>query len=372
MDLDLSSIRQLAADEGIDDDTLSDALQEALLQAYFKTPGAAKHARVELDHRAGTFTVWVQDEVPQESTEEDPHPAPKLGDEYDDTPRNFGRQAAYTARQVIQQLFRQVEDEKVFGAFSGRKGKLITGIIQQDRRDANNVHIKVGGIEALLPRREQVPGEEYRHGERLRVYVVSVSRGLRGPEIIVSRSHPELVRLLFEREVPELVSGAVSIMGIAREAGARSKVAVRANANGVNPKGALIGPGGSRVRAVMENLGGEKIDIVDYSSDPAAFIASALSPAHVASVQVLSRKGKAAVAFVPDSQLSLAIGKEGQNARLAAKLTGWRIGVESQEQHEAALVRRKAALAAREETVGGTVVASSEEGVVAEKRTNEE
>ena len=191
----------------------------------------------------------------------------------------------------------------------------------------------VSGYEALLPRREQVPGERYRHGERIRVYVVNVARGLKGPEIVVSRSHPELVRRLFEREVPELVSGAVSIMAIAREAGARTKIAVRANTEGVNPKGALIGPGGARVRAVMENLGPEKIDIVDWSADPAKFVAAALSPAVATGVQVISEKNKTAIAFIHDDQLSLAIGKEGQNARLAAKLTGWKIGIESAEAH---------------------------------------
>jgi N utilization substance protein A len=203
--------------------------------------------------------------------------------------------------------------------------------------DTNNVHVSVGEVEALLPRREQVPGERYKHGERLRVYVVNVARGLKGPEIIVSRSHPELVRRLFEREVPELVSGAVSIMAIAREAGARSKIAVRANADGVNPKGALIGPGGARVRAVMENLGPEKIDIVDWSADPAKFVAAALSPAVATEVNVISEKNKTAIAFIHDDQLSLAIGKEGQNARLSAKLTGWKIGIESAEAHAKAL-----------------------------------
>ena len=198
------------------------------------------------------------------------------------------------------------------------------------------MHIAVGDVEAILPRREQVPGERYRHGERLRVYVVNVARGLKGPEIIVSRSHPELVRRLFEREVPELNSGAVSIMAIAREAGARTKIAVRANTEGVNPKGALIGPGGARVRAVMENLGPEKIDIVDWSNDPAKFVAAALSPAVATGVKVISEKNKTAIAFIHDDQLSLAIGKEGQNARLAAKLTGWKIGIESAEAHQGA------------------------------------
>ena len=333
MELDLAGMHQLAIEQGIDLEQLDAALEEALRLAYLKTPHAAKHARVELDTRAGTFTVWARKEIPVEPTEDDPHPAPELGEEYDDTPRNFGRLAAATARQVIGQLFRKAEDDKVFGAFSGQKGKLVTGIVQQDASDPTNVHVAIGDVEAILPRREQVPGERYRHGERLRVYVVNVARGVKGPEIVVSRSHPELVRRLFEREVPELVSGAVSIMAIAREAGARTKIAVRANTDGVNPKGALIGPGGARVRAVMENLGPEKIGIVDWSADPAKFVASALSPAVATGVQVISEKNKTAIAFIHDDQLSLAIGKEGQNARLAAKLTGWKIGIESTEAH---------------------------------------
>lgn len=333
MELDLAGMHQLAIEQGIDLEQLDAALEEALRLAYLKTPHAAKHARVELDTRAGTFTVWARKEIPVEPTEDGPHPAPELGEEYDDTPRNFGRLAAATARQVIGQLFRKAEDDKVFGAFSGQKGKLVTGIVQQDASDPTNVHVAIGDVEAILPRREQVPGERYRHGERLRVYVVNVARGVKGPEIVVSRSHPELVRRLFEREVPELVSGAVSIMAIAREAGARTKIAVRANTDGVNPKGALIGPGGARVRAVMENLGPEKIDIVDWSADPAKFVASALSPAVATGVQVISEKNKTAIAFIHDDQLSLAIGKEGQNARLAAKLTGWKIGIESTEAH---------------------------------------
>lgn len=332
MELDLNGIYQLAREQEIDTETVDEALSEALRLAYLKTPHAAKHARVELDPRAGTFTIWAQDEIPQEPTEDDPHPAPKLGEEYDDTPNDFGRLAAATARQVIQQLFRKAEDDKIFGAFSGQRGKLITGVVQQDAKDTANVHVAVGDVEAILPRREQVPGERYRHGERIRVYVVNVSRGLKGPEIIVSRSHPELVRRLFEREVPELVSGAVSIMAIAREAGARTKIAVRANTPGVNPKGALIGPGGSRVRAVMENLGPEKIDIVDWSNDPATFVAAALSPAVVSGVQVISEKNQTAIAFIHDDQLSLAIGKEGQNARLAARLTGYKIDIKSETQ----------------------------------------
>ena len=197
MELDLTGIHKLAAEQGIDPGTLDDALAEALRLAYLKTPHAARHARVELDERSGNFTVWAADEIPVEPTEDNPYPVPKLGEEYDDTPRDFGRLAAATARQVITQLFRRAEDEKVFGAFSGQKGKLITGIIQQDASDPSNVHVAMGDVEAILPRREQVPGERYRHGERIRVYVVNVARGIKGPEIVVSRSHPELVRKLF-------------------------------------------------------------------------------------------------------------------------------------------------------------------------------
>ena len=327
MELDLAGMHQLAAGQGIDPETLDAALSEALRLAYLKTPHAAKHARVELDPRAGSFTVWAQDEIPGEPTEDDPHPAPTLGEEYDDTPHDFGRLAAATARQVISQLFRKAEDDKVFGAFSGQKGKLITGIVQQDVKDTSNVHVAVGDVEALLPRREQVPGERYRHGERIRVYVVNVARGIKGPEIVVSRSHPELVRKLFEREVPELVSGAVSIMAIAREAGARTKMAVWSKDANVNPVSACIGPHGDRVAAVVEKLGGEKIDIVKWSEDVSEFISAALSPAKVVKVELLPGETRSCRVTVPDQQLSLAIGNKGQNARLCARLTGYNIDI---------------------------------------------
>ncbi|BDR52475.1 transcription termination/antitermination protein NusA [Bombiscardovia nodaiensis] len=367
MELDLAEIHQLAAEQGIDAETLDQALQEALRLAYSKTPHASKHARVELDDRAGTMTIWAQDEIPQEPSEDNPHPTPRLGEEYDDTPQNFGRVAAATARGVLDDLFRQAEDKRIFGAFAGQKEHLVTGVVQQDASDPNNVHVSVGDVEAILPRREQVPGERYRHGQRIRVYVVTVSRGFKGPEIVVSRSHPGLVRRLFELEVPELNSGAVSIMGIAREAGARTKIAVKANAKGVNPKGALIGPSGSRVRAVMENLGEEKIDIVDWSDDPAQFIAAALSPATVREVKVVSARNQTAIAYIRDAQLSLAIGKEGQNARLAAKLTGWKIGIESLESHLAKMqaqeqlqAAEKQAKAANEDSASQTAEGASE------------
>lgn len=335
MELNLAEIYQIASTQGIEEDSLNEALSNALLLAYQKTAHSSKHARVVLDKKAGTFTIMARDEIRHEADEEHPHGFIELGEEYDDTPSNFGRVAAATASQVISQLFRKAEDDKIFGSFAGQRGKLVTGVIQQDSKDSNNVHIAIGDVEAILPKREQVPHERYIHGQRLRVYVTQVNRGLRGPEITVSRTHPDLVRRLFEREVPELISGAVSIMGIAREAGARTKIAVKANVEGVNPKGALIGPRGARVRAVVENLGEEKIDIVDWFADPAKFIAAALAPAAVKEVVVVSEAEKTAVVRIPHAQLSLVIGKEGQNARLVAKLTGWRISVEASDKDNA-------------------------------------
>ena len=300
MELDLAGMHQLAIEQGIDLEQLDAALEEALRLAYLKTPHAAKHARVELDTRAGTFTVWARKEIPVEPTEDDPHPAPELGEEYDDTPRNFGRLAAATARQVIGQLFRKAEDDKVFGAFSGQKGKLVTGIVQQDASDPTNVHVAIGDVEAILPRREQVPGERYRHGERLRVYVVNVARGVKGPEIVVSRSHPELVRRLFEREVPELVSGAVDHGHRPRGRCPHQDRRPRPTPMASTPRAALIGPRRrSCARRHGRNLGPEKIDIVDWSADPAKFVASALSPAVATGVQVISEKNKTAMRLHP-------------------------------------------------------------------------
>ncbi|MDR2722136.1 MAG: transcription termination factor NusA, partial [Cellulomonadaceae bacterium] len=248
--------------------------------------------------------------------------------EFDDTPDDFGRIAAATARQVIMQRLRDAEDDKVLGAFKGKEGEVLSGIIQQGR-DPRVVMVDVGGTEAVLPPHEQVPGEVYKHGERIRAYVVDVSSGPKGPQVTLSRTHPGLVRKLFEFEVPEVADGQVEIIAIARESGQRSKIAVRTKVPGLNPKGACIGPMGARVRAVMNELGGEKIDIIDHSDDPGTFVSNALSPARVQSVTVLDEETKAIRVVVPDYQLSLAIGKEGQNARLAAKLTGWRIDIRS-------------------------------------------
>lgn len=314
MDIDMSALRLLEREKEISLDVLVGAIEQALLSAYHHTPGAKTHARVEVDRRTGHVTVWAQDA--------------ESGQEYDDTPSGFGRIATATARQVIVQRLRDVEDDQVLGVFRGREGEIVAGVVQQGR-DPRTVLVDIGGVEAVLPAHEQVPTETYQHGERLRAYVLDVGRGPKGPAITLSRTHPNLVRKLFALEVPEVADGSVEIAAIAREAGHRTKIAVRSTVPGLGAKGACIGPMGSRVRAVMAELRGEKIDIVDYNEDPAAFVASALSPARVTSVEVVDAEARAARVVVPDYQLSLAIGKEGQNARLAARLTGWRIDIHS-------------------------------------------
>jgi N utilization substance protein A len=255
--------------------------------------------------------------------------------EWDDTPEGFGRVAATTARQVMLQRFRDAENERVFGEFSAREGDIVGGVVQRDAREnaRGNVVVRLGsetkGSEGMIRPAEQVPGESYEHGERLRCYVVGVTRGMREPRIELSRTHPNLVRKLFSLEVPEIAEGSVEIVAVAREAGHRSKIAVRSKVPGLNAKGACIGPMGQRVRNVMSELSGEKIDIIDHDEDPSRFVANALSPAKVVSVTVVDAAARAARVVVPDFQLSLAIGKEGQNARLAARLTGWRIDIRS-------------------------------------------
>lgn len=317
MDIDLANLRILEREKEIPFDVLVSAIESALLMAYEKTEGAHPHARVEMDRKTGHCVVWARDIDDHGETVH----------EWDDTPTGFGRIAASTARQVIMQRLREVEDQAILGDFQGREGELVSGVIQQSS-DRNMIHIDFGTVEGVLPPSEQVPGEVYKHGERLRVWVVSAKRGMKGPAIHVSRSHPNLVRKLFALEVPEVADGTVEISSLAREAGHRTKMAVRATSPGVNAKGACIGPMGQRVRAVMAELRGEKIDIVDFSEKPEEFIAQALSPARVTSVRVLDPIAKIARVIVPDYQLSLAIGKEGQNARLAAKLTTWKIDIQ--------------------------------------------
>ncbi|HSV37411.1 MAG TPA: transcription termination factor NusA [Nocardioidaceae bacterium] len=320
MDIDLSLLRALEREKEISFDILVDAIEQALLVAYHKTPAPNPKARVVLDRKSGHVTVLAS-EVDDEG---------ETIAEYDDTPEGFGRIAATTAKQIILQRLRDAEDDVKFGEFSGKEGDIVSGIIQQGR-DPQDVLVDLGKLEAMLPGAERVPGEHYEHGIRIKCLVVSVRRGMRGPQVMLSRSHPNLVKKLFALEVPEIADGTVEICAIAREAGHRTKIAVRSHVPGVNAKGSCIGPMGQRVRNVMNELHGEKIDIVDWSDDPAELVAHALSPARVSSVEVVDLEARSARVIVPDYQLSLAIGKEGQNARLAARLTGWRIDIRSDE-----------------------------------------
>src|SRR6476619_566262 len=332
MNVDITALRAVEKEKGIELGSLIDTLETALLTAYRHTQGQAGHARVEIDRKTGEIRVWAQETATtSESSQE-------VVREWDDTPEDFGRIAATTARQWFLQRLRDVDNERTFGDFAGREQDLITGTVSSDAKvNARGlVVVSLGDVEGIIPAAEQVPGESYIHGQRLRCYVVSVSRGLRGPQITLSRTHPNLVRKLFALEVPEIADGSVEITAVAREAGHRSKIAVVSRASGVNAKGACIGPMGQRVRNVMSELHGEKIDIVDWSEDPAELGAHALSPARVTSVEIVDLAARSARVVVPDFQLSLAIGKEGQNARLAARLNGWRIDIRSDEAPETA------------------------------------
>jgi N utilization substance protein A len=326
--IDMAALRSLEREKDISFDLVVQAIETALLTAYRHSEGAQAHARAELDRKTGEVAILAQ-EVDDDGN---------VIREYDDTPEGFGRIAASTAKQVILQRLREAESELSFGEYAGREGDVVSGFVQQagQRPGAapnRNVMVKLGShedaIEAVLPPAEQVPGEVYEHGMRLKCRVISVTRGQRGAQITVSRTHPDLVRGLFALEAPEIADGSVEIVALAREAGHRTKIAVRSKVPGLNPKGACIGPMGSRVRNVTTELHGEKIDIVDWSEDPARFVASALSPSRVSSVEVVDAVTRSARVVVPDYQLSLAIGKEGQNARLAARLTGWRIDIHS-------------------------------------------
>ena len=323
MNIDMAALHAIEIDRGISVDELLETIKSALLTAYRHTDGHQPDARIEIDRKSGSVQV-----VARETDDEG-----NLISEWDDTPEGFGRVAATTARQVMLQRFRDAENERVYGEFSAREGDIVAGVVQRDAREnaRGNVVVRLGsetkGSDGMIRPAEQVPGESYEHGQRLRCYVVGVTRGTREPRIELSRTHPNLVRKLFSLEVPEIAEGSVEIVAVAREAGHRSKIAVRSKVSGLNAKGACIGPMGQRVRNVMSELSGEKIDIIDF--DEARFVANALSPAKVVSVTVIDAATRAARVVVPDFQLSLAIGKEGQNARLAARLTGWRIDIRS-------------------------------------------
>jgi N utilization substance protein A len=324
MDIDLSILRMLERESEISFDVLVEAIEQAMLQAYHKTAGAQQRARVVIDRKTGHVNVLVREQ------EEDG----TFSEEYDDTPDGFGRIAATTARQIMLQRLRDAQDDITFGEFAGKEGDIVSGVIQQGR-NPDDVMVDLGKLEAIIPLGERVPGENYQHGTRIKALVVSVRKGMRGPQITLSRTHPNLVKKLFALEVPEIADGTVEIAAIAREAGHRTKIAVKSTVPGVNAKGSCIGPMGSRVRNIMSELHGEKIDIVDWSEDPAEMVAHALSPARVSSVEIVDLAARAARVVVPDFQLSLAIGKEGQNARLAARLTGWRIDIRSDEAPQA-------------------------------------
>jgi len=328
MDIDLSVLKLMESEREIPFDDLVVIIEQAILVAYEKHTGQADHrgmrenpdaprARVEIDKKTGHVVVYIP--IVNEEGE-------KTGEEVD-SPEDFGRIAAHAAKQVINQRLRDIGDDRILGEYRGKDGDIVSGIIAQGP-NPRMIHVNLGEVEAILPPEEQVPGEVYEHGARIRVYVTKVDKGLKGPSITVSRTHPGLVRKLFAMEVPEIHRGLVDITSIAREAGHRTKIAVKALEPGINAKGACIGELGQRVRAVQSELGEEKIDIVDHSDDLAQFVSNALSPAKVTSAFVLDEEARQVRALVPDYQLSLAIGKEGQNARLAAKLTGAKIDIQ--------------------------------------------
>ncbi len=338
----IKAIKQLEEEKGLSKDVLVEAIEAALLSAYKKNFGsAAQNIRIELDRETGeqhVFSVRTIVETVTDPNTEVPlaeaqgwDTESQVGDivEVEVTPKDFGRIAAQTAKQVIVQRIREAERDMVYKEFRDREGDIVTGTVQRVER--RSVYMDLGRIEAVLPPTEQVPREGYRQNDRVKAYVVEVKQGTRGPQIVVSRTHPGLLKRLFEIEVPEIYEGIVEIKAIAREAGARSKVAVLSRDRNVDAVGSCVGPKGSRVQSIVDELRGEKIDIVPWASDPAIFVAGALSPAKVIRVEIADET-KTALVTVPDNQLSLAIGKEGQNARLAAKLTGWRIDIKSESQ----------------------------------------
>ena len=317
MDIDLSVLRGLEREKEIPFKELVEIIEAAILAAYHRSVGNTDKARAVLDQKTGHVQIFATtlDEEGNETGESEA------------TPAGFGRIAAGAAKQVIATRLRELNDEGLFGEFKGKDGDIVAGTIQQGQR-SYMVYVDLGSIEAIMPPEEQVPGEDYAHGKRVRVYVTNVSKGTKGPQVTVSRTHPGLVRKLFAMEVPEIADGVVEIVSVAREAGHRTKIAVRANDPAVNAKGACIGELGQRVRAVQNELNDEKIDIVDFSDDLPSFVAHALSPAKVSDAFLINAEERQVRVLVPDFQLSLAIGKEGQNARLAAKLTGAKIDIQ--------------------------------------------
>ncbi|HSO01588.1 MAG TPA: transcription termination factor NusA, partial [Gaiellaceae bacterium] len=381
----IEHIRGLEREKGIEENTVVEALEDALLAAYKKTPGASRHAVVELDDEGEfrVFSIVIPDDLEarlldeameakldelerlEEETGEKQHTLinqdeleldwdqvpEELIVRADVTPHDFGRIAAMTAKQVIQQRIREAERAMMYEEYIDKQGQVVTGIVQQ-AGDRNNVLVDLGKVEALLPRSEQVDGERYEQGSRIKAVITEVRSGTKGPQVILSRRDPELIKTLFELEVPEIADGLVEIRGVAREPGYRAKIAVESHAQGVDPVGACVGPRGSRVRMVVSELRGEKIDIIPWNTEPARFVAKALSPARVREVYI-DDETKEATVVVPNDQLALAIGKDGLNARLAARLTGWKVDIQSDEEFAQAEAEAAFAGAGEGEGEGG-------------------
>jgi N utilization substance protein A len=349
----IAALRELEREKGIAFQTILAGLEEAMASAY-KSWWKQQHpdledesfgVRASIDPESGDLRVWIQELAETEEGE----PEVVSEKEVEVTDEFKGRIGAQTAKQVIFQKLRDAEREMTYEEFAGREGDVVTGIVQAQERDRRSILLDLGKVEALLPHTEQIPSEQIRHGERVKAYITEVRRGTKGPQVVVSRSHPGLLRKLFEMEVPEIEEGIVEIKEVAREPGHRSKIAVASREPAVDPVGACVGPKGSRVRMVVNELRGEKIDVVPWSADPAQFVANALQPAKVKEV-ITDPTTQTAMVVVPDYQLSLAIGKEGQNARLAARLTGWRIDIKSETQHAEELRAPRTAVPAVEET----------------------
>lgn len=339
----IDALHEIEKEKGISKDIIFDALEAALISSYKKNFGASQNVEVEMDKITGKVRVFstkeVVEEVENEYLEIDLDNAKEIDDKYqigdiakiEITPKDFGRIAAQTAKQVVIQRIKDAERDVIYDEFISRENEIITGVIQ--RISKNNVYIDLGKTEAILPPTEQIEGEEYNQGDRLKLIILEVKKTTKGPQIVLSRSHPSLVTRLFELEVPEISDGIVDVYSISREAGSRTKIAVHSKDPNVDPLGSCVGFKGSRVKIIVDELKGEKIDIIIWSKDIEEFIGNSLSPSKVVKV-IANEKEKSAVVVVPDYQLSLAIGKEGQNARLAAKLTNWKIDIKSESQYE--------------------------------------
>lgn len=338
----INALKEIEKEKGISTDVLLQAIEHALLTAYRKNFGSAQNARIEIERDTGEIKVFAKKNVVEIVTdprfEITPEEAKRLNPAYDGvsdivevevTPSNFGRIAAQAAKQVVVQQIREAERGLIYEEFLSREGDIVTGVVR--RLEAKNVYIDLGRVEALLAPSEQIPTEKYNRGDRIKTYVTEVKKTTKGPQILVSRTHPGLLKRLFELEVPEIYEGIVELKAVAREPGLRSKIAVYSKDENVDSIGACVGPKGMRVQAIVNELRGEKIDIIKWSSNPKEFVANALSPAKVIFV-VINEEEKIARVVVPNNQLSLAIGKEGQNARLAARLTGWKIDIKSESQ----------------------------------------